>query len=72
MSDLIKEAIRLFEMLPEGEQAKAVEVLRKLVVAWDPDFVKVTAEEARQIEAAEASGFVDEGDIDWDNIGIDE
>lgn len=26
-------------------------------------------EEAREIAEAEASGFVDEADIDWDNLG---
>ncbi len=50
----------------------AVWVMKKLVLAWDPEFVKVTAEEARRIEAAEASGFVDEDEIDWGSIGVDE
>lgn len=43
----------------------------KLVLAWDPDFTKVTPEEAKQIEAAENSGYVDETEIDWDSIGTD-
>lgn len=42
---------------------------QKLVRAWDPDFTKVTPEEAKRIEAAERSGFVAEDDIDWNNIG---
>ena len=40
----------------------------RLVKAWDPDFTKVTPEEAGKIAAAEASGFIDEKDIDWDNL----
>ncbi len=72
MSDIVMEAARLMDILPDEDKEFAYEFIKKLVLAWDPDFVKVTAEEARQIEAAEASGFVDEGDIDWDNIGIDE
>lgn len=42
---------------------------KKSVLAWDPDYTKVTAEEAKQIEAAENSGYVDADDIDWENIG---
>ena len=42
--------------------------IQKLVRAWDPDFTKVTPEEARLIEAAENSGFIDETEIDWDNL----
>ena len=40
----------------------------ELVKAWDPDFTKVTPEEAQRIRAAEESGFVADSDIDWDNL----
>ena len=43
--------------------------IKKLILAWDPDFTKVTPAEAKEIEEAEKSGFVDSDDIDWDNIG---
>jgi len=36
--------------------------------AWDPDFIKVTPQEAKKIADAENSGFVDESEIDWDNL----
>ncbi len=39
------------------------------VLAWDPDFTKVTPEEAAQLQAAEASGFVPEEEIDWNDLG---
>ena len=42
--------------------------LEEAIKAWDPDFTKVTPEEARQIAQAEKSGFIDEEDIDWDNL----
>lgn len=45
---------------------------KKSVLAWDPDYTKVTAEEAKQIEAAENSGYVDADNIDWENIGTNE
>lgn len=41
--------------------------IKNLVKACDLDFTKATPEEARQIEAAEQSGFIAEGDIDWDH-----
>lgn len=40
----------------------------KFVKAWDPDFTKITLEEAEEIKKAEESGFIDEADIDWDNL----
>lgn len=40
----------------------------ELLRAWDPDFTKVTPEEAARIDAAEKSGFVADGDIDWNNL----
>lgn len=47
---------------------KALKFLSKLVLAWDHDFTKVTPEEAAQIREAEQSGFINESDIDWDNL----
>lgn len=44
------------------------ELLKKLVRAWDPDYTKLTPREAAELEEAEASGFVNEEDIDWDNL----
>ena len=48
--------------------AFAEELIKRLVLAWDPDFTKVTPEEAAQIEAAENSGFVFDNEIDWNNL----
>ena len=45
------------------------EFVKKLVLAWDPDFTKVTPEEAKRIKAAEESGFISDDEIDWDKIG---
>ena len=68
MSEIVANAARMMEMLPDSEKSFAFEFIKKLVLAWDPDFTKVTAEEAKQIEAAEQSGFIDEKDIDWNNL----
>ena len=68
MSNIAMDAARLIDMLPEQDKNLAYEIIRKLVLAWDPDFTKVTEEEAKQIAQAEKSGFMDEADIDWENL----
>ena len=72
MSSIVIEAARLMDALPEADKVFAYEFIKKLVLAWDPDFTKVTDEEAKRIEDAENSGYVDADDIDWENIGTDE
>lgn len=72
MSDMAMDAARMLDMLPDEEKSFAYEFIKKMVKAWDPDFTKVTPDEARRIEAAEQSGFVDESDIDWEHIGTEE
>lgn len=46
-----------------------IEPIKKLILAWDPDFTKVTPKEAKEIEEAEQSGFVSSDEIDWENLG---
>lgn len=68
MSNIAMDAARLIDMLPEKDKNLAYEIIQKLVLAWDPDYTKVTQEEAKQIEQAEKSGFIDESDIDWNHL----
>lgn len=68
MSNIAMDAARLLDVLPEDDKNFAYEFIKKLVLAWDPDFTKVTSEEAKRIEEAENSGFINESDIDWDNL----
>lgn len=70
MSTIVIQAAELMQALPQSEQQFAYEFIKKLVLAWDPDFTKVTDEEKKRILQAEKSGFVNDGDIDWDNIGV--
>ncbi len=72
MSNIAMEAARLIDVLPENDKAFAFEFIKKMVLAWDPDFTRVTADEAELISKAEKSGFIDEADIDWENIGTDD
>ena len=46
----------------------SLKFLSKLVLAWDPDFTKLTPEEAQALSEAENSGFIDESEIDWDHL----
>ncbi len=72
MSNIAIEAARLMDTLPEADKIFAYEFIKKLVMAWDPDFTKVTDDEAKRIEAAENSGYVDDDEINWESIGTDE
>lgn len=70
MSAVTKEAIDLLEILPESEQNFALEFIKKLVIAWDPDFTKVTPMERLELEAArkeiENGETVSHDSINWD------
>ena len=68
MSETVINAARIMNMLPVDDQKFAYEFIKKLVLAWDPDFTKLTAEERELLEKAENSEFIDETDIDWDNL----
>ncbi len=70
MSTIVIKAAELMEALPQSEQQFAYEFIKKLVLAWDPDFTKVTDEEKESISKAEKSGFVNDEDIDWNSIGV--
>jgi len=69
MSTYAIDTAKLIDILPADDQRFAYEFVKKLVLAWDPDFTKVTSEESERIKAAEESGFVFESEIDWDKIG---
>jgi len=70
MSGAVKEAVSLMEVLPESDQNFALEFIKKLVIAWDPDFTKLTPEERERLEAAEqridSGKYVKDSDILWD------
>ena len=68
MSTLQKEIDSMLELLPDSEQKLAYEFIKRLVLAWDSDYTKVTPKEREQLEEAEKSGFVPENEIDWDNF----
>jgi len=68
MSGKTLQIAEMIDMLPEKEQELACEMVKRIVLAWDPDFTKVTEAEAKQLDEAEKSGYIDDGEIDWDNL----
>lgn len=67
MSTATKQVIDLMEILPESEQNFALEFIKKLVLAWDPDFTKLTPSEKASIEEALAdSETIPHEAINWD------
>ena len=51
----------MIEMLPAQEQVLALELIKRLILAWDPDFTKVTQEEALALD--EAMADIERGEI---------
>lgn len=70
MTQAIQESIKMLEMLPESEQEFASQFIKRLVLAWDPDFTKLTKEERERLEAAEqridSGEYVKDCEIKWD------
>lgn len=70
MSNTAEQIAEMVNILPDSEQLFALELVKRLVLAWDPDYTKATPAEDAAIEqgrAEIASGeSVRHKDIDWD------
>lgn len=70
MAPIAQQIAQMVDMLPETDQTLALELVRKLVLAWDPDYTRATpAEDAameRAVREMEAGDYVTDEDIDWD------
>ena len=70
MSGTVKEAVDLLEILPETEQNFALELIKRLVIAWDPDYTKLTPAEKKELDDAEKdismNGTISHEEINWD------
>ena len=69
MSSVSKQIIDMIDMLPDKEQKLALEMVKRIVLAWDNDFTKLTISEKNRIIQAEkdiANGkIISHSDIDW-------
>ena len=68
MTAQIKEITEMLEMLPESEQNLAIDILKRIVLAWDSDYTKLTPNEARELEEARNGEFFDDDKIDWNHL----
>ena len=53
MSSIVADTTNMLEELPLSEQQLAYEFIKRLVLAWDPDYTKLTASEAKNLKEAE-------------------
>jgi len=70
MTAEVQKIVSMLDMLPLKEQEFACEVVRKLIIAWDPDFTKLTPKEKADLELAheqfEKGETVNFSDVDWE------
>ena len=70
LAPIAQEIASMVDMPPEQEQALAFEMIKRMVLAWDPDFTKVTDMERAQIDQAaaemKAGDYVTDEAISWD------
>ena len=56
-------------MTLESEQELASQLIKRLALAWDLEFTRLTPEERKRLEAAEqrmdSGDYVKDSDIDW-------
>lgn len=53
MSSQVLEATNLMESLPVEDQELALRLIKKIVLAWDPNFTKLTSSEKARLDKAE-------------------
>lgn len=68
MSIQAQQIAEMIDMLPEQERNFAFEIVKRIVLAWDADYTKLTPAEATSLAEAEKSGYIDADEIDWDNL----
>ena len=70
MTAVSRQVAQMVNILPEEDQALALELVKKLVLAWDPEYVKSTPEEeaamAQAIRELDAGEYVLHDEINWD------
>ena len=53
MARIAAEIVKMIDMLPEQEQILAFELIKRMVLAWDSDFTKLTPSERETLEKAD-------------------
>lgn len=67
MIEIAKQIVEMVDMLPEQEQLLAFELIKRLVLAWDSDFTKLTPSEREALEKADIE-FINNEIIKHDDV----
>ena len=69
MPPISQRIAKMVDILPEDDQALALAMVEKLVLAWDPDFTKATPDEdaamAQAVREMDAGEYVPHSAINW-------
>ena len=66
MNTIVRETTEMLTLLPETEQNLAYEIIKRMVLAWDTDFSKLTPAEQKELDEVHANpDYVGMDDIDW-------
>jgi precorrin isomerase len=69
MAQVSEKIVAMIDMLPEEEQDLAYEFIKRMILAWDPDYSKVTPNEEEMIKSGEKEilegEVINHNDIDW-------
>lgn len=65
MSEMALKVARMIDLLPVEDQTLAAELVKKLVLAWDPDFTRLTPAEEEALNEAMTDDYIDADAIDW-------
>ena len=69
MAPLAQQIAEMIDLLPESDQELALAIVKKMVLAWDADYTKLTAGELKTIQEAEEEmergEFVPASAINW-------
>jgi hypothetical protein len=66
--DREKELLKLFCVLPEGEQKEILYEVKKRVIAYEADYTKMTAEEKRNLGQAKLHATRPSEITDWEDV----
>ena len=70
MASISSQIAQMVDILPDTDQILALELVKKLVLAWDPDFTRTTPDEHAAMEQAvrelDAGEYVTDSKINWD------
>ncbi len=65
---IAQEISQMVTILPESEQNMIYEMVKRFVLAWDPDYTKLTPQEAKELEEAKNGEYISANDIDWNDL----